>query len=184
MALCGIGSLACDVALHLRRIINTGRNMDDQSQIAKDASAYIMHETGVDVTKEKEVKVDEHGRIMVDTVVSKKVDHIALANEFIKLVGIVPGLPLMSRKVMMTRMVNPGIRTADIGAAFGLLSSDVLAYEREGVNRITDYIRKQSIHDAAHKFNMDSTSQADALNLNMQGKSNSLIYPGDRAEEK
>lgn len=148
--------------------------MDNQSRSAKKAEDYIRYVTKQDV-KQKDIKVDEHGRICVDSHKSIKVDHVALATQFIKLANVVPGITPIGRKIITTRLINPGISTSGIGLSIGLRDSEVLKYERDGLNRIKQYIAENSLDEAVEKANRDNLVTNAVKNLNLQGKDNSLL---------
>lgn len=154
----------------------SGICMDEQSKIAKNAEAYIRYTTKQEV-KQRELKVDEHGRICVDSHKSIKVDHEALANNFLKLSGVCPGIPVIGRKIIQTRLMNPGISTEGIGLAMGLRNDEVLAFERDGINRIKQFIGSTSFQEANEKASRDKLVDDTVKNLNLQGKNNSLLTP-------
>lgn len=154
--------------------------MDDQSKTAKRAVDYIQYTTKQEV-KQRELTLDEHGRINVDKHKSIKVDHVALATQFIKLSGVVPGILPLGRQIIQTRLLNPGISTSGIGLSLGLRDSEVLKYERDGLNRIKEFIGKISFGEATEKANRDQLVTDAVKNLNLQGKNNSLLNPGTAA---
>lgn len=147
--------------------------MDDKSKIAKDASKYIQYTTKKNAS-EQELKIDEQGRICVDKYKKTTINHVALANNFVKLANVVP-MPPLSRKIIQLRLVNPGITITGICLQTGLLATEVKLYEQEGINRMTSYLRKTSLQEATDKFNTDSAVEYAVKNLNMQGKDNSLF---------
>lgn len=154
--------------------------MDDKSKIAKTAESYIKYETGVDLDKEKKLELDEQGRIKVDKRRSTTINHVACANDLIKLAGIVP-MAKKSRDIIQLKLVNPGIQMAGVCLFMRMRKEDVINYEQEGMNRIKDYLKnidlKKNLSQAVEKFNKDSNTltAADVLNLNLQGNKNSLI---------
>ncbi len=150
--------------------------MDDQAKIAKNAEDYIRHETKQEV-KQRDIKLDEHGRICVDKHKSIKVDHVALATQFIKFANVIPGVHQLSRKIITTRLMNPGISTTGIGLSIGLRDDEVLKYERDGLNRIKQFIATTSFQEASEKANRDNIVNDAVKNLNLQGKNNSLLNP-------
>lgn len=151
--------------------------MDDQSKSAKKAVDYIQYTTKQEV-KHKDLQLDEHGRIKVDSHKSIKIDHVALATQFIKLAGVVPGITTIGRKIIQTRLMNPGISTTGIGLQLGMRDSEILKYERDGLNRIKQYINEGSLQVAAEKANKDRMVTEAVKNLNLQGNKNSLLNPG------
>lgn len=154
--------------------------MDDKSKIAKKAESYIKYETGVDLSKQSAVELDEHGAIKVDRRTSKTINHAGCANDLIKLVGIVP-MPEKSRSIIQLKIVNPGIRMSGVCLFMRMRAEDVKNYEAEGLNRIKDYLKNidlnKNLSNAVDKFNKDANTAtaADILNLNMQGNKNSLL---------
>lgn len=156
--------------------------MDDKSNIAKGAEAYIKQQTGVDLSKHKSIELDEQGRIKVDKRNSVRIDHVACSNDLIKLAGIVP-MPQKSRDIINLKIVNPGINMHGISLVMKLRSDEITAYEREGLNRIKDYLGKmasnKALSEAVDKYNKDNSASkaVDVLNLNKQGKKNSLLTP-------
>lgn len=148
--------------------------MDNQSKSARKAEDYIRYATKQDV-KQKDIKLDDQGRICVDRHKSIKVDHVALATQFIKMANITPGIHQLSRKIISTRIMNPGISTAGIGLSMGMRDVEVLKYERDGLNRIKEYIRLTSLEEAAEKYNRDIIVEDAVKNLNLQGDNNSLL---------
>ncbi len=158
--------------------------MDHKSKIAKQAESYIKYETGVDLTKQSAVELDEHGAIKVDRRTSKTVNHVACANDLIKLAGIVP-MPEKSRSIIQLKIVNPGIQMAGVCLFMRMRAEDVKNYETEGLNRIKDYLKNidlnKNMSEAVEKYNKDTASSkvTEALNLNLQGSKNSLINPSN-----
>lgn len=153
-----------------------GIYMDNQSKSAKKAQDYIQYATRQEV-KHKDLKIDEHGRICVDSHKSIKIDHIALAEQFIKMANIVPGITTISRKIITTRIMNPGISTTALGLSVGMRDTEVLAYERDGLNRIKEFIGRTSFQEAVEKSNRDNIVTDSVKNLNLQGTKNSLLNP-------
>lgn len=147
--------------------------MDNQSQTAKSAEDYIRYTTKQAV-HQRDIKVDEQGRICVDKRVSKTINHVALANNFVKLASIVP-MGRISRKIIQMKLVNPGISYTGISLQTGLLAHEIKAYEREGINRIEAYLKRTDLQEAIDKTNRDSAVEHAVKNLNVQGKDNSLL---------
>lgn len=148
--------------------------MNNQSESAKSAEQYIQYATKQDV-KHKEITLDEHGRINVDRHKSIKVDHVALATQFIKMANVVPGISALSRRIITTRLINPGISTTGIGISLGMRDAEVLKHERDGLNRIKQFLSRISTEDAVAKANRDNLVNEAVKNLNLQGKDNSLL---------
>ena len=144
------------------------------SKSAKSAEQYIQYATKQDV-KHKDITLDEHGRINVDRHKSIKIDHVALATQFIKMANVVPGVSALSRKIINTRLINPGISTTGIGLSLGLRDAEVLKYERDGLSRIKEFLSRISMEDAVAKANRDNLVNEAVKNLNLQGKDNSLL---------
>ena len=144
------------------------------SKSAKSAEQYIQYATKQDV-KHKDITLDEHGRINVDRHKSIKIDHVALATQFIKMANVVPGVSALSRKIINTRLINPGISTTGIGLSLGLRDAEVLKYERDGLSRIKEFLSRISMEDAVAKANRDNLVNEAFKNLNLQGKDNSLL---------
>lgn len=151
--------------------------MDNQAKSAKEAEKYIQYTTKQAV-KQRDIKVDEHGRICVDSHKSIKVDHVALAEQFIKFANVIPGISQLSRKIITTRIINPGISTSGIGLSLGMRDVEVLKYERDGISRIKQFIGSTSFLEASEKANRDGLVTNAVKNLNLQGKDNSLLNPG------
>ncbi len=147
--------------------------MDDRSKIAKDASNYIQYTTKKNVS-DQQLKIDDQGRICVDKYKKTTINHVAVANNFVKLANVVP-MPSLSRKIIQLRLVNPGITITGICLQTGLVAGEVKLYEQEGVNRIKAYLQKTSLQEATDKFNSESAVEYAVKNLNMQGKDNSLF---------
>lgn len=145
-----------------------------KSKKASAAEDFIRYSTKQEV-KQRDIKLDEQGRICVDKHKSIQINHPALANQFIKLANIVPGVLPLSRKIISTRLLNPGISTSGIGLSLGLLDSEVNKYEREGLERIKLYIHRMSLQEATDKANRDNAVDVAVKNLNLQGDQNSLL---------
>lgn len=144
------------------------------SKSARTAENYIRYTTKQEV-KQRDIKVDEKGRICVDKHHSIKVDHVALANNFIKLASVVPGISNIGRKIITTRLLNPGISTTGIGLSIGMRDDEVLKYERDGISRIKEFIGRTSFQEANDKANRDKLVDDAVKNLNLQGQNNSLL---------
>ena len=147
--------------------------MDDQAKTAVKAEDYIRYQTRQEV-KQRDIKVDEQGRICVDKHKSTTINHVELANNFVKLASIVPMSP-MSRKIIQLRIVNPGISITGVSLQVGLLAHEIKAYEQDGINRITSFLKRTSIQESIEKANSESAVEYAVKNLNMQGKENSLL---------
>lgn len=147
--------------------------MDDQTKSARQAEDYIRYTTKKDV-QQKNIGVDEHGRIRVDRHKTTTINHVALANNFVKLASIVPMSPI-SRKIIQLKLVNPGISMTGVSLQTGLLAGEIKAYEKDGINRISDFIRRTSLQEATDKFNTDRIIENEVKNLNVQGKENSIL---------
>ncbi len=147
--------------------------MDNQSKSAKQAEDYIRYTTKQDV-KQREIKLDDQGRICVDKHKSTTINHVALANNFVKLASIVP-MSQISRKIIQLKLVNPGITMTGVSLQTGLLAHEIKSYEKDGLNRMSDFIRRTSLQEATNKANSDSAIEYAIKNLNMQGKENSLL---------
>lgn len=148
-------------------------NVNDKSVVAKKAEDYIRYATKQDV-KHKEIRLDEQGRICVDKHKSTVIDHKALASNFVKLASIVP-MSAISRKIIQMKLVNPGISMTGVSLQMGLLAHEINSYEKDGINRISEYIRRTSLQEASEKANADSSVKRAVKNLNVQGKDNSLL---------
>lgn len=148
--------------------------MDEQSKSARQAEDYIRYTTKQDV-KQRDIKVDDQGRICVDSHKSIRVDHVALAEQFLKFESITPGITNIGRKIIQTRIMNPGISTTAIGLSIGLRDAEVLAYEKDGINRIKDFIGRTSFQEGIDKANRDNLVTDAVKNLNLQGNRNSLL---------
>lgn len=148
--------------------------MDDKSKRAIQAEDYIKYTTKQDV-KQKDIKIDDQGRICVDKHNSIKIDHVAVAEQFIKFANVIPGIHPMGRKIITTRLLNPGISTSGIGLSIGMRDYEVLQYERDGINRIKEFIGKTSFQEGVEKANRDGIVDEAVKNLNLQGDSNSLL---------
>lgn len=147
--------------------------MDNQSKSANKAEDYIRYETRQEV-KQREIKLDEHGRICVDKHKSTTIDHKALASNFFKLAQVVP-MSRISRKIIQLKLVNPGISITGVSLQTGLLAHEINEYEKDGINRISEYIKKTSLEEASGKANRDAAVEIAVKNLNKQGKENSLL---------
>ncbi len=142
------------------------------SKTTRNAEDYIRYVTKQDV-KQRDL-VDANGRIHVDSHKSTTINHAALANDFVKLAGIVP-MSAISRKIIQMKLVNPGITMTGVSLQTGLLAHEIKQYEKDGINRISDFIRRTSIEEAKEKANSDSAVEVAVKNLNLQGKENSLL---------
>lgn len=148
--------------------------MDNQSKSAKKAEDFIRYTTKQEV-KQKDIKVDADGRICVDRHKSIKVDHVALAEQFIKFANVIPGISTLARRIITTRIMNPGISTTGIGLAIGLRDAEVIKHERDGLNRIKEFIGRTSFQEGVEKANRDGLVDEAVKNLNLQGDNNSLL---------
>lgn len=149
------------------------QSANDISSTARKAEDYIRYATKKEV-KQKEIRLDEHGRICVDKHKSTVIDHKALASNFVKLASVVP-MSAISRKIIQMKLINPGISMTGVSLQMGLLAHEISAYEKEGLNRISEYIRRTSLQEASEKANTDSAIERAVKNLNLQGKDNSLL---------
>lgn len=144
------------------------------SKTTKNAEDYIRYTTKQDV-QQREIKVDDQGRICVDKHKSITVDHVALATGIIKLVNAIPGIHQISLKVISTRILNPGISTTGIGISMGMRDDEILNYEKDGLNRVKEFLGRTSLGEAVEKSNRDNLVDEAVKNLNLQGNNNSLL---------
>lgn len=103
-------------------------------------------------------------------------DHVAIANEMIKIINTTPRLPTVCRKVMCFRILNPGITDMGIALSMMLRVDVVRKYEAEGKAIVSEYMKKIDLTDAHGKFDVDASIQNELRNMNKQGKKNALIY--------
>lgn len=150
--------------------------MKDQSNKAKAAEDYIRYATKQDV-HQKQIELDAQGRIKVDQYKSKTINHVELANTFVKLASVVP-MHKISRRIIQMKLVNPGISVTGISLQTGLRSNEIKAYETDGINRIVDYMKKTDLQESTDKFNAERVIEAEVKNLNLQGNKNSLLTKG------
>lgn len=144
----------------------------DKSKQAKRAEEYILKETGQDVTKGAKVEVGEDGRIKVDRRSKKVINHVAVANEFVKLVNIAPGVSALSRQIISTKILNPGISYTGLGLIFKMRNEEIMKYEADGISRVKRYLVGFQVDEAVAKFNKDGILP-DIKNA--QGNKNSLL---------
>lgn len=123
--------------------------------------------------KQKELKLDEQGKILVDNHKHTHLDHAGLANALVKFANVVPGIHALSRKIISMRIVNPGISTTKIGLTFGMRDDEILKYERDGINRIKSFLATTSLQEASNKFNVERAIMNEVKNFNMM-KNNPL----------
>ena len=102
-------------------------------------------------------------------------DHVAIANEMIKIINTTPRLPEMCRKTMCYRILNPGITDMGIALSMGCRVDVVRQYEREGKAIVGDYMKKIDLTDARGKFDVDASIQNELKNMNVQGDKNALM---------
>lgn len=146
--------------------------MQSYSKTGLAAVDQIQHATKKEY-KQKELKLDDSGRILVDNHKHTHLNHVGLANAIVKFANIVPGIHGLARKIISMRIVNPGISTTQIGLSFGLRDIEVLKYEREGINRIKSFLATTSLQEASNKFNVERAIMNEVKNFNMM-KNNPL----------
>jgi|SRR5665213_77305 len=147
----------------------------DQSAKAKHAIKEIERITKKPF-KQADVRNAQGGINYTSKKASETRDHIAIANDMIKIINTTPRLPQMCRKVMCYRILNPGITDMGVALSTGLRVDVVRQYEKEGKAIVGEYMRKIDLTDAHGKFDVDASIQNELRNMNKQGKNNALAY--------
>lgn len=146
---------------------------NDKSASARKAEDFIKYQTGANESSPN-ISVDKQGRINVDRVRKIRIDHKHVASDILKMVHIIPNMSLNSRRVMSIRVMNPGITTMGISLSTGLPELSVKQYEREGLEKIKDHLRKTKYDDVVEKAVKDIKNEK-IDNYNLQGQKNSLL---------
>lgn len=149
---------------------------NDKSLQAKKSEDYIKYQTGADVSS-PQISVDKQGRINVDQRRSIRIDHKSVASDIVKIAYMVPGISSIARRIIGSRVVNPGITACGIGLSLGLTEVDVLRFEQDAINKIKIFLATDlNYKDAVEKASKDNVvSEAVARSLNLQGNKNSLL---------
>jgi hypothetical protein len=147
--------------------------MSDSKTTAK-AQDYLTHMTKGKVTGADSLVKD--GKLNITSHRSRTVNHLAVANEMIKVITTTPGLPTMCRKIMCLRILNPGITDMGVALSVGLRVDVVRKYEAEGKHRVSEYMKSTDIADNIEKFNTDRIIQNELKNMNKQGDKNPLKF--------
>jgi len=100
--------------------------------------------------------------------------HTDTANALLKIINVTPGIPVLSRKVMSMRIINPGITVLAVALELGIRELDVVKYEKAGKSRVKDYIDRCSLQEHTDKFNVERSIENELKNLN-KTKHNPLI---------
>lgn len=142
----------------------------------RDSSKYLQVDPRLNKAEEvtEEIKVDDRGAMIVDRHRSIKIDHAGTANMVIKHINTTPGLSTESRLIMTMKAMNPGLKNRIIAHEMKISEYDVSMYEKEGVLRCADHIKKMRLEDSVHKFNLDGMNEQQIKNLN-RDKANPLI---------
>lgn len=143
------------------------------SKITSKAEDFIRYTTKQEV-KNRDINLDSQGRICVDKHKSTTINHVAVANNFVKLASIVP-MMAVSRRIIQMKISNPGITMTGVSLQTGLLAHEIKAYEKDGINRISEFLRRTSLQEATDKANSDKSIETTIKNINLQGTNNSLL---------
>lgn len=126
--------------------------------------------------KQKDVRNKQGGINYTKTSAPEAYNHIAIANDMIKIINTTPGLSQMCRKVMCYRILNPGITDIGIALSMGIRADVVNKYEAEGKNRVAEFMKRCDLDGARKDFDIDTVVQNELRNMNKQGTKNALIY--------
>lgn len=116
--------------------------------------------------------------LKVDQRKSTKVSHVEMANTLLKYINIVPGISTVGRKVMSMKIVNPGINMDQVAIALGLRVHECIAYERDAMERVKNYMRSLSVQEGINKFNTERLVENEVKNLNRATKGSNPIFTG------
>lgn len=149
--------------------------MSYQPKNKEDAAAYIQYLTKGEVKDKDLVTKPYGGRVKVDKHTTTHIDHMQTANAMIKHINVTPGLHPIARKIMTTRIYNPGIKDFEVCFTLGLRQDEMKAFENEGIIVCQQYIKKTNIQESVDRFNIDMVAQVAGIkNLNYQ-KHNPLL---------
>lgn len=157
----------------MRNHYGNGANFKDMSKLVKKAEDYLLHSTKGKASGASHIVKD--GNIKYTKRNKETISHVETANALLKIINVTPGLSSISRKIMSTRLINPGISTLSIALQLGLRELDVKRYEDEGKNRVKDYIKFHSMESNIEKFNTERVIANELKNLNKTGKANPMI---------
>lgn len=145
-----------------------------ESKKSQEASEYLLRATKGKVSGADSLVKD--GKLNITSHRSNTINHLAVANDMIKVINTMPGLPTMCRKVMCYRILNPGITDMGVALSLSLRLDVVRKYETEGKSRVAEYLRRTDIDDNIDKFNADRIIQNELKNMNKQGNKNPLKF--------
>ena len=106
-----------------------------------------------------------------------KIDHIAMATQWIKIINTIPNLEPFIKKVMTLRLLGPIITNYDkshlsIALELGVCEDDVIQAELYGKEVLADYVSKVTSQDSIDKFNKDETVKRAVSNMGKQMQAN------------
>lgn len=154
------------------------------SEEIKDTSKYLQVSANDNPNKVVDpITVDDKGAINVDKRKTITIDHAGAANMVLKHINVVPNLSIQSRLILTMKVMNPGIKNRYIAKEMQITEYDVQMYEREGINRCADYLRKQTLQDSIDKFNKDEIYRTDTVKNASVDKANPLITGVDTTSE-
>lgn len=133
---------------------------------ADEARKYIEQTTKAPV-KDSPIELTKRGEIKVDKHTKNTINHTDLANAMIKYIAITPGINPLSRKIMTSKIINPGMTNLTFALKFGMREEEVRLYEVEGKMRVMGFLNRISSQDAINKFNTERTIQNEVKNLNI-----------------
>lgn len=97
------------------------------------------------------------------------IDHKRTAHLFIKLIVSSQAHPLIT-KIMSLRLLGAAPRyqpmtITGIALALGLRRHDVKRFEKEGIDHVSQFMKRVSVEDARNKFNQNSRNLRDLKNV-------------------
>lgn len=115
----------------------------------KDSKEYIKSVLKDDSSLKEDKKVN-----------NKKVEinHLKLLNTFNKLISVCP-MDETSRKVLLLRLNNVGMTCGQVAIMMGILEDDVIRYEADGKNRVSEFLNKSCIQENINKYNIDDIAK-------------------------
>ena len=128
--------------------------MVDRFKNTEDAEKFI-----VDLLKDDKSLSDDKEKQRAITI-----NHVPLANAFTKLIATAP-ISSICKKVMIVKIMNPGITEIRVAIILGIKTKDVKRYEQEGLHICKELLKRVDLQGATNKYNAEEQIQREVNRL-------------------
>ena len=131
--------------------------MIDRFKNTEEAKDFILKT----LKSDKYIDKDDESDFTVNTF---KINKVECCNAFAKLIATAPISPIC-RKIMLSKIMNPGISDQRIAIIHGVRVGDVKRYEEEGKYICGKLLERIDLQEATDKYNTDEVIQREVDKL-------------------